>query len=117
MFMGRADDLLKVNGIYVSPIEVENALTAHPDIKAAAAVGVPDDHGLIKPVAAVECCNPIDPQALDSFLRARPMAFKIPRHIAPVPALPRNDRGKVMRRSVRDALANVLKTSAHRLKS
>lgn len=50
-FVGRADDMLKVGGALVSPIEIENVLVEHPAVLEAAVVGTPDEHGLIKPKA------------------------------------------------------------------
>ncbi|MEQ1507436.1 MAG: benzoate-CoA ligase family protein, partial [Myxococcota bacterium] len=50
---GRADDLLKVGGIWVSPFEVESALGAHPAVLEAAVVGAADADGLVKPKAFV----------------------------------------------------------------
>ena len=52
-FSGRADDLLKVGGQWVAPIEVENALMAHPAVSLAAVVGAMDEEGLLKPKAFV----------------------------------------------------------------
>ena len=51
--LGRADDVLKVGGIWVSPAEVESRLLEHPTLAEAVVVGVPDDDGLDKPVAYV----------------------------------------------------------------
>ncbi len=53
VYCGRSDDMLKVNGMYVSPAEVEAALIAHEDVLEAAVVGAPDEDGLIKPKAFV----------------------------------------------------------------
>ena len=53
VFCGRTDDMLKVGGIYVSPIEVEGALCSHPDVLEAAVVGWQDEDKLIKPKAIV----------------------------------------------------------------
>ena len=53
VYCGRRDDLFKVGGIYVSPMEVENALLAHPDVIEAAVVGAEDADRLIKPKAIV----------------------------------------------------------------
>ena len=50
---GRADDMLKVSGMYVSPFEVEAALSSHPDVLEAAVVGWNDEQKLIKPRAFV----------------------------------------------------------------
>ena len=50
---GRSDDMLKVGGIYVSPIEVESALITHPAVLEAAVIGRADDEELVKPMAYV----------------------------------------------------------------
>lgn len=52
-YAGRNDDMMKVNGIWVSPIEIENALLSHPDILETAVVAVNDENGLIKPKAFI----------------------------------------------------------------
>jgi acyl-coenzyme A synthetase/AMP-(fatty) acid ligase len=51
-FSGRADDLLKVGGIWVSPVEVEDCLTHHPAVSQAAVIGA-EEGGLIKPKAFI----------------------------------------------------------------
>ena len=53
VYAGRSDDMLKVAGIYVSPIEVEAALITHPAVLEAAVIGRADDDGLVKPHAYV----------------------------------------------------------------
>ncbi len=53
IYSGRSDDMLKVSGIYVSPIEVESALITHPAVLEAAVIGKEDDEKLVKPVAYV----------------------------------------------------------------
>src|SRR5947199_309789 len=49
----RSDDMLKVSGIYVSPIEVESALITHPAVLEAAVIGKKDEEELVKPIAYV----------------------------------------------------------------
>ena len=53
VYSGRSDDMLKVSGIYVSPIEVESALVTHPAVLEAAVIGRADDEELVKPLAYV----------------------------------------------------------------
>ena len=53
VYSGRSDDMLKVGGIYVSPIEVEAALISHPAVLEAAVIGRADDEELVKPMAYV----------------------------------------------------------------
>ena len=52
-YHGRADDMMKVGGVWVSPLEVEGALVSHRAVLEAAVVGHPDEQGLIKPKAFV----------------------------------------------------------------
>jgi acyl-coenzyme A synthetase/AMP-(fatty) acid ligase len=107
-FEGRSDDMLKVGGIYVSPLEVENVLLQHPAVSECAVVGYEDEAGLVKPKAVIVARDrPEDAQddslwgELDAFARARLAAFKVPRRWERLPALPRNDRGKLVRRQLR----------------
>ncbi len=53
VYSGRSDDMLKVGGIYVSPIEVESALISHPAVLEAAVIGRADAEELVKPMAYV----------------------------------------------------------------
>jgi benzoate-CoA ligase family protein len=105
-FEGRSDDMLKVGGIYVSPLEVENVLLQHPAVSECAVVGYEDEAGLVKPKAVVVCRDRgRDDESLwgelDAFARARLAAFKVPRRWERLSALPRNDRGKLVRRQLR----------------
>jgi benzoate-CoA ligase family protein len=107
-FEGRSDDMLKVGGIYVSPLEVENVLLQHPAVSECAVVAYEDEAGLVKPKAVVVCRAGTSAEdgalfgELDAFVRARLAAFKVPRRWERRPALPRNDRGKIVRRALRD---------------
>ena len=65
---GRADDMLKVSGMYVSPFEVEAALSSHPDVLEAAVVGWYDEQKLVKPKAFVVLKLP--DKASDALARA-----------------------------------------------
>ena len=65
---GRADDMLKVSGMYVSPFEVEAALSSHPDVLEAAVVGWGDEQKLVKPKAFVVLKEP--DKASDALIRA-----------------------------------------------
>jgi benzoate-CoA ligase len=61
VYAGRSDDMLKVSGMYVSPIEVESALITHPAVLEAAVVGKRDEGGLVKPLAYVVVKGEFDP--------------------------------------------------------
>ena len=106
VYCGRSDDLLKVGGIYVSPMEVENALLAHPDVAEAAVVGHADADELIKPRAFVVPATGAQPgAALEALLiehvRASLAAYKRPRWIEFVDRLPKTATGKIQRYRLR----------------
>lgn len=99
---GRADDMLKVGGIYVSPIEVEEALASHPQVMEAAVVGAEDADGLTKPLAFVVLHHDVSrglqlEQDLKSHVKARLAPYKYPRWIEFVADLPKTATGKVQR--------------------
>ena len=80
---GRADDMLKVGGIWVSPFEVESALGAYEAVLEAAVVGHPDEQGLVKPRAFVVCKTPsggTDALAaeLKGFVKERLAPYEVP---------------------------------------
>jgi benzoate-CoA ligase len=101
-YLGRADDMLKVGGEWVSPAEVEGVLMEHPAVLEAAVVGVSDD-GLVKPVACVVATNDqvLDADDLLDFCRPRLAGFKRPRDVLVVDELPKTATGKIQRTKVR----------------
>jgi benzoate-CoA ligase len=103
---GRVDDMLKVGGIWVSPMEVENALIAHPAVLEAAVIGVPDDGDLIKPKAFVVLRDGFTGddalrETLKVFIKARLAPYKYPRWIAFESDLPKTATGKIQRHVLR----------------
>ena len=105
-FCGRGDEMLKVSGKWLSPLEVENALLAHPAVREAAVVAFKDQDGLDKPRAFVALKDGHAPsdalaEALKAFVRERLAPFKAPRQVAFLDALPRSDRGKVLKGQLR----------------
>ena len=102
-YEGRADDLLKVSGIWVSPLEIEDALLAHPAVTEVAVLGREDEHGLTKPVAFVVLAEGHEPgdataETLKRHLKDRLAPYKYPRWFEWRTELPRNDRGKIARK-------------------
>ena len=107
-YCGRADDMMKVGGIYVSPFEVEGALLKHPAVLESAVVGHPDQDGLIKPKAFVvlnegETASDEMAESLRSFVKNDLASFKYPRWIAFLDSLPKTATGKIQRFKLREA--------------
>ncbi|MCU1283140.1 MAG: Benzoate-CoA ligase, partial [bacterium] len=104
-YAGRADDMLKVGGIFVSPLEVESCLLRHAHVLETAVVGYEDDDGLVKPLAYVVAkgASPSDALAREiiEHCKAQLAHYKAPRRVQFVDALPRSDRGKILRRELR----------------
>jgi benzoate-CoA ligase len=105
-YEGRADDLLKVSGIFVSPLEIENALLAHPAVAEVCVVGREDADGLVKPCAfAVLRAGHTGGDALAAelkqWVKSRMAPHKYPRWFEWRASLPKNDRGKIARRELR----------------
>jgi benzoate-CoA ligase len=104
---GRSDDMLKVGGIWVSPIEVENALVEHPAVLECGVTGRADQDGLIKPVAHVVvrpnvAATPELSTELQVFVQSRLAVYKRPRWIEFVAELPKTATGKTQRFKLRD---------------
>jgi len=101
---GRADDRLKVGGKWLAPQEVESCLLEHDAVDAAVVVGVPNEAGLIKPVAFVVAAEA--PEALaDDLMRwvlERLEPYKHPRRVFVVDELPKTHLGKVDRTKLKE---------------
>jgi benzoate-CoA ligase family protein len=101
-FAGRADDLLKVGGQWVAPLEVEECMLEHPGVAACAVIGV-EEEGLVKTKAFVvkrAGQNPTEKE-IQEFVRARLTTYKYPRIVEFVDDLPKNDRGKVDKKALK----------------
>ncbi len=108
-YCGRADDMLKVGGIFVSPLEIEDCLLQHPAVKECAVIGY-DEDGLVKAIAVVVRNPGFDGDStlgakLQEHVKSKLAAYKAPRRVAFVSELPRNDRGKVEKKTLRDRVA------------
>jgi benzoate-CoA ligase len=105
-FSGRNNDLFKVKGMWVSPLEIEAALTAHPAIREAAVVGFTDADGLTKPAAYVVLRDGFaqSPALLDELRAAIvPLgSYKIPESFRFIGELPRTTLLKIDRRALRE---------------
>ena len=106
VYSGRADDMLKVGGIWVSPFEAESALSEHPSVLEAAVVGHEDAEGLTKPKAFV-VLKPEHPgseqlsAALKTFVKRKLAPYKYPRWIEFLEELPKTATGKIQRYRLR----------------
>ncbi len=102
----RVKELIITGGFNVSPSEVESVLAQHPDVSAAAVVGLPRSAGGEEVVAAVVLREgaAFDASALREFCRGQLAAYKVPKRIVAVDDLPRSLIGKVQRRAVRERL-------------
>lgn len=103
VYCGRADDLLKVGGIFVSPVEVENCLLTHPAVRECAVVGF-ERGGLTSTAAFVVAGEPVSGPELQDWVKTRLAPHKYPREVRFCDVLPRNDRGKVARAELRRLL-------------
>lgn len=106
---GRADDLLKIGGIFVSPLEVEDTMLQHPAVLEVAVVGEENDQGLVRGLAFIVVKGGYQETGalaaeLIEHIRMRLAHFKAPSRIEFVAELPRSDRGKVLRRVLRQKL-------------
>lgn len=102
----RRVDMFTVGGRNVYPAEIENALSAHPEVLSCLVVGVPDsDLGQV-PYALVHTASgsTLDAAAVHSFVADRLAAYKVPRIVEFVDAPLRDDAGKARRTAVRDTV-------------
>ena len=101
-YSGRSDDMIKVSGQYVSPIEVENILIQHEAVLEAAVIGVIDETGLVKTTAYVvlrsgNVADASTQSALQAFVKSQLAPFKYPRTIHFIEDLPKTATGKIQR--------------------
>jgi benzoate-CoA ligase family protein len=106
VYEGRADDMIKVGGLWVSPIEVENALAEHPVVVECAAVGVRDE-ATTRVKAFVVCRehegSEVELQAqLQEWCKSRLRRYEYPHFFSFVDELPKTLTGKIQRYKLRD---------------
>jgi benzoate-CoA ligase family protein len=104
-YMGRADDLIKVSGVYVSPLEIEKCLEEHQALRECVVLGVKDTDGLTKTKAFIVLKEGLDPsermaEELKEYCRQKMASFKAPRFIEFVPELPKTGQGKIDKRQL-----------------
>jgi benzoate-CoA ligase family protein len=102
-YCGRTDEMLKVGGIFVSPTEIENCLLEHEAVRECAVIGASDEQKLVKPKAFIvlaedTSASPELEQELKEFVKGQLAVYKYPRWIEFRSDLPKNDRGKIDRK-------------------
>jgi benzoate-CoA ligase len=105
-YAGRTDDMLKVGGLWVSPVEVENALIEHPAVQECGVVGREDRDALVKPAAYVVLRAGVEGTPdlvteLQQCVRERLAEYKRPRWVEFLPELPKTSTGKIQRFKLR----------------
>ncbi len=106
-YAGRSNDLFKVNGMWLSPAEVESALIAHPAVREAAVVARDDEDGLTKPAAYVVVNAESGPEEqlardLQEWVAQKVGGYKRPRWIEFLPEIPKTATGKLQRFKLRE---------------
>lgn len=109
-YVGRSDDMLKVKGMWVSPVEIESVLLEHTSVQEAAAIGFEDGNGLTKPAAYVVLksglnSSPQLQEELRNHLSSRLAAHKCPQILEFVNELPKTATGKIQRYKLRSAFS------------
>jgi benzoate-CoA ligase family protein len=131
-YHGRTDDMLKVSGIFVAPAEIENCLLQHEAVLECAVIGNDAGDGLVKPKAFVVLREAVQSptskvqsqdergsspgvkersssdeallaEQLKEFVKSQLAPYKYPRWIEFVPSLPKNDRGKIDRKLLKQS--------------
>jgi benzoate-CoA ligase family protein len=106
-FVGRADEMVKVSGVWVSPLEIERILQECPSVRECATLGIKDGDGLLKIQAFVALRDGARDLAekrieLERFCRERLAPHKIPRGFEFLDELPKTGQGKIDRRLLRE---------------
>ncbi|MFF1756093.1 long-chain-fatty-acid--CoA ligase [Streptomyces sp. NPDC058266] len=100
----RIKDMIIRAGENIYPAEIENALSAHPDVVDVAVIGVPDSRWgeAVHAFVQLRPGERIPPRELKAFLRDRIADYKIPSKYEFIDRVPRNASGKILRRTLRD---------------
>jgi acyl-CoA synthetase (AMP-forming)/AMP-acid ligase II len=99
----RVKDMIITGGENVYPAEVESAIYGHPDVLEVAVIGVPDDKWgeSVKAICVPKSGAQVDADSVMSWARERIAAFKVPKSVDVIAALPRNASGKILRKDLR----------------
>ncbi|MFJ9543961.1 long-chain fatty acid--CoA ligase [Streptomyces sp. NPDC101225] len=101
---GRKKEMIIRGGYNVYPREIEDVLHQHPAVREAAVIGIPDELFGEEVAAAIvlhEGFEDLDLGTIRDFVKERVAAYRYPRHLWTVDALPRNPSGKILKREIR----------------
>lgn len=108
----RKKEIIVVSGFNVYPGELEDAAMLHPKVSEAGAIGVQDEAaGEVPKLYVVKRDESLTADELRAFLKTRLAGYKRPREIVFVPALPKTNVGKVLRRALRDLDADAAESA------
>ena len=104
-YSGRADDLIKVSGVYVSPLEIQKCLEEHEAVRECVVLGVEDADGLAKTKAFIVLkpgfeASDSTAEELKDHCKQRMASFKAPRSIQFLPEFPKTGQGKIDKRQL-----------------
>lgn len=107
-YCGRSDDMLKVGGIWVSPIEIETCLFQHEHVLEVAVVGAKNESNLVYPKAFIVLRDGVEPSEdlkaeLKLYVKQNLAPYKYPREIVFISELPKTTTGKVQRFRLKQA--------------
>ena len=109
VYVGRMDDMLKIGGLWVSPIDMEHVLLGHPRVRGVGVIGVQIEDATRIAAFVERADGPADDEALADELRAwckeRLRRYEYPHVVEFVDELPRTLTGKVQRFALRDLAA------------
>jgi long-chain acyl-CoA synthetase len=99
----RKKDMILVSGFNVYPSEIEEVVSAHPDVLEVGAIGVSDEQtGEAVKIVVVKRNPGLTRESLDAHCRANLTAYKCPKHVAFATELPKSNVGKILRRELRE---------------
>jgi benzoate-CoA ligase family protein len=106
-YVGRADDMVKISGVYVSLLEVETCLQTHTAVRECVVLGLTDADGLVKSKAFVTLNQGIEPSEeianeLKAFCKEKLAAYKSPKYVEFMSELPKTGYGKIDKRQLRE---------------
>jgi acyl-CoA synthetase (AMP-forming)/AMP-acid ligase II len=104
----RSKDVIKSGGEWISSVDLENELMAHPDVQEAAVVAMPDEKWSERPLACVVCTEgaEMDPAALREHLASRVAKWWMPDAFAEIDEVPKTSTGKFDKKVLRGRLAD-----------